>query len=473
MATECNGGPYVFPWVDRRRVEARFDGGRLSSDGGGLLLREVEQQRGLIQQFAACFTDHRDPSRIEHSVEALVAQRVYALALGYEDLNDHEELRADPLLALLVGKRDLGGAQRARARDRGQVLAGKSTLNRLELGAGATGGEHRYRKITLDADAVDRFFVEVYLQAHPEPPASIVLDLDATDDPLHGRQEERFFHGYYGHYCYLPLYIFAGDFPLCAQLRASNMDAAAGSVEAVERIVKQLRVAWPEVPILVRGDAGFCREALMASCEAHDVDFLFGLARNARLERWLAPFLAEAAAVFTATGQPSRVFADADYQTLESWSRARRVVGKAEWLAKGANPRFVVTSLSCAEVDAQTLYEQRYCARGEMENRIKEQQLDLFADRTSASSFAPNQLRLWCSTVAYLLLAELRRLGLKGTVWARAQCGTIRLKLLKIGARIQVSVRRIRLALASGYPYEGLFAQVYANLRRAPPPPAA
>jgi hypothetical protein len=312
--------------------------------------------------------------------------------------------------------------------------------------------------------------VEVFVQAHPVPPSQIVLDLDATDDPLHGRQEDRFFHGYYGYYCYLPLYIFAGDFPLCAQLRASNMDAAAGSVEAVERIVKQLRVVWPEVRILVRGDAGFCREALMASCEAHDVDFLFGLARNARLERWLTPFLAEAEAAFTATGQPSRVFAERDYQTLESWSRARRVVGKAEWLAKGANPRFVVTSLSRAEIDAQTLYEQRYCARGEMENRIKEQQLDLFADRTSASTFVTNQLRLWCSTVAYLLLAELRRLGLRGTAWARAQCGTIRLKLLKIGARIQVSVRRIRLALASGYPYEALFAQVYAHLRRAPPP---
>jgi len=473
MGPECSGDQYVFPWVDRRRVQARFDGGRLSSDGGGLLLREVEQPRGLIRQFAACFTDHRDPTRVEHSVEALVAQRVYALALGYEDLNDHEELRADPLVAILVGERDLLGAQRARARDRGYALAGKSTLNRLELGACEAGGDHRYRKITLEKDAVDRFLVDVYVQAHPEPPASIVLDLDATDDPLHGRQEDRFFHGYYGHYCYLPLYIFCGDFPLLAQLRPANIDAAAGSVEAVERIVEQLRAAWPTVPILVRGDAGFCREALMASCEAHDVDFLFGLARNARLERWLAPFLAKAEAAFTATGEASRVFAEADYQTLTSWSRARRVVGKAEWLAKGANPRFVVTSLSSDAVNAQTLYEQRYCARGEMENRIKEQQLDLFADRTSASTFAPNQLRLWCSTVAYLLLSELRRLGLKGTAWARAQCGTLRLKLLKIGARIQVSVRRIRLALASGYPYEGLFAQVYANLRRAPPPPAA
>jgi hypothetical protein len=470
MRTECSGARYVFPWVDRRRVEARFDGGRLSSDGGAVLLREVEAQRGVIRQFASCFTDHRNPTRIEHSVAALIAQRVYGLALGYEDLNDHEELRSDPLLALLVGERDLLGAQRARRRDRGQALAGKSTLNRLELGAGEAGGEHRYRKITVDPAAVNRFLVDVYVQAHAAPPASIVLDLDATDDPLHGRQEDRFFHGYYGHYCYLPLYIFAGDFPLCAQLRPANIDAAAGSVEAVERIVKQLRAAWPQVAILVRGDGGFCREALMASCEAHDVDFLFGLARNARLERWLAPFLTAAEAAFTTTGEPARVFAETDYQTLESWSRPRRVVGKAEWLAKGANPRFVVTSLSCAKVDAQTLYEQHYCARGEMENRIKEQQLDLFADRTSASSFATNQLRLWCSTVAYLLVAELRRLGLKGTAWARAQCGTIRLRLLRIGARIQVSVRRIRIALASGYPYEALFAQVYANLRRAPPP---
>jgi len=473
MGTECSGGQYGFPWVDRRQVEARFDGGRLSSDGGGLLLREVEAQRGIVRQFAACFTDHRDPTRIEHSVAALVAQRVFALALGYEDLNDHEELRADPLLAILVGERDLLGAQRARARDRGKALAGKSTLNRLELGAGAAGEAHRYRKIAVDADAVNRFLVDVFLQAHDTPPSQIVLDLDATDDPLHGAQEDRFFHGYYGHYCYLPLYIFAGDFPLCAQLRPSNLDAAAGSVEAVKRIVEQLRGTWPKVPILLRGDAGFCREALMAWCEENDVDFLFGLARNARLERWLAPSLAEAAAAFVHTGEAARVFAERNYQTLKSWSRARRVVGKAEWLAKGANPRFVVTSLSPAAADARDLYEQRYCARGEMENRIKEQQLDLFADRTSASSFATNQLRLWCSTVAYLLLAELRRLGLKGTTWARAQCGTIRLKLLKIGAQIRVSVRRIRLSLATGYPYEALFAQVYANLRRAPPPAGA
>jgi len=469
MGTECSGKQYVFPWVDRRRVEARFDGGRLSSDGGGVLLREVEAQRRIVRRFAACFTDHRKPALIEHPVDALVAQRVFALALGHEDLNDHDALRADPLLAILVGQADVLGTQRRRARDRGKALAGKSTLNRLELGARGEDRSERYQKITVDPTAVERFFVEVFVDAHDTPPAEIVLDLDATDDPLHGAQEERFFHGYYGHYCYLPLYIFAGDFPLCAQLRASNGDAADGSVEAVERIVAQLRTAWPTVPILVRGDAGFCREALMASCEAHDVDYLFGLARNARLERWLAPSLAEAEAAFTATGQPSRIFSETDYQTRTSWSRPRRVVGKAEWLSKGANPRFVVTSLCRDKVDARDLYEQRYCARGEMENRIKEQQLDLFADRTSSSHFATNQLRLWCSTVAYLLLSELRRLGLKGTAWARAQCGTIRLKLLKIGARIQVSVRRIHLAFASEYPYEALFAAAYAHLRRGPP----
>ena len=469
MATECSGKPYGFPWVDRRRVEARFDGGRLSSDGGAVLLREVEAQRGIVRRFAACFTDHRKPALIEHPLDALVAQRVFALALGHEDLNDHDALRADPVLALLVGQADVLGTRRRRARDRGCALAGKSTLNRLELGARGEDRSARYQRITVDPAAVERFLVEVFLDAHDEPPAEIVLDLDATDDPVHGAQEERFFHGYYGHYCYLPLYIFAGDFPLCAKLRPSNIDAAAGSLEAVKRIVGQIQAAWPTVSILLRGDAGFCRDALMAWCEDQGVGYLFGLARNARLERWLAPVLAEAEAAFTATGEASRVFAERAYQTLTSWSRARRVVGKAEWLAKGPNPRFVVTSLPPEAVDARDLYEQRYCARGEMENRIKEQQLDLFADRTSASSFATNQLRLWCSTVAYLLVSELRRLGLKGTTWARAQCGTIRLKLLKIGARIQVSVRRIRLALASGDPYEALFAAAYANLRRGPP----
>ena len=473
MATECTEAQYVFPWVDRRRVEARFNGGRLSSDGGAVLLREVEAQRGLIRQFATCFTDHRDARRIEHSVESLLAQRIYALALGYEDLNDHDELRSDPLLALVVGTRDLLGTQRARPRDQGCALAGKSTLNRLELGAAVSGGEDRYRKITVEKEAVTRFFVDAFLQAYPEPPTEIVLDLDATDDPVHGGQEERFFHGYYGHYCYLPLYIFAGDFPLCARLRPSNIDASAGSVDEVARIVGQIRTHWPNVPVLLRGDAGFAREALMAWCEGHEVDYLFGLARNARLERWLAPSLSAAQQAFEASGTAARIFAERGYRTVTSWSQTRRVVGKAEWLAKGANPRFVVTSLAREAVDAQRLYEQVYCARGEMENRIKEPQLDLFADRTSSSHFATNQLRLWCSTVAYLLVSELRRLGLKGTAWARAQCGTLRLKLLKIGAQIRVSVRRIRIALASGYPYEALFAQVYENLRRAPPPAVA
>jgi hypothetical protein len=443
-------------------------GGDISSDGGALLLREVEERTGLLRQFAACFVDHRDPDLIEHTVAELVAQRVYGLALGYEDLCDHDDLRRDPLLAVLVGKTDPTGQDRARVRDRGQPLAGKSTLNRLELTpADATAGS-RYKKIVVDKGAVERFFVDVFLQAHRTPPARIVLDLDATDAILHGHQQGRFFHGYYGNYCYLPLYIFCGEFLLCARLRPACLDAAAGSVKIVARLVAQIRAAWPQVEIVVRADSGFCREALMAWCEAHDVDYVLGLAKNKRLNAELAAELAQAQALFEQTGQPARVFKDFTYQTRESWSRPRRVIGKAEHLEKGANPRFVVTSLAAERFAARTLYEDEYCARGEMENRIKEQQLYLFADRCSAATLRANQQRLWFSGVAYLLVQALRRLGLADTALARAQGHTIRAKLLKIGAQIRVTVRKVWVWLAQSCPYAGVFAQVWAALQRLP-----
>lgn len=432
------------------------------------MLREVEQRTGIVRQFAAGLVDHREGERVEHSAEEWVGQRVFGLALGYEDLNDHDPLRSDPLLAVLVGKSDPPGENRRRAEDCGKALAGKSTLNRLELTPAEATAEARYKKIVMNPEAIDRLRVDVFLPAHPGEPAEIVLDLDATDDPLHGNQEGRFFHGYYREYCYLPLYIFCGEFLLCARLRPSNLDASAGAMEERERIVGQIRAAWPEVKIILRADSGFCREAILAWCEQQGVDYAIGLAKNPRLRRIVGAAMHRAKRQWEQTGQPARVFTAFDYCTRKSWSRKRRVVGKAEVLGKGENPRFVVTSLPGERWPAQRLYEELYCARGEMENRIKEQQLPLFADRTSTAYLRSNQLRLYFSSVAYLLLQALRRLGLAGTEMARAQCQTIRLKLLKIGAQIRITVRKIGVSLAGGYPYAGLFAPVYVNLQRAP-----
>jgi hypothetical protein len=453
--TECIPESFPFAAVGTRQVVARFDGGHVVSDGGALLLGEVERQTGMLHRFAACFSDQRDPSRIEHTVEQLIRQRIYALALGYEDLNDHDRLRHDPLLAALSGK--LEPTQ--------ELLAGKSTLNRLELTRPpAEAGQRRYQRILFDPESADQLLVQLFVEAQAAPPTEIVLDLDATDDPLHGQQEGRFFHGYYGHYCYLPLYVFAGDHLLCARLRTADQDGSAGAREEVERIVGQLRQRWSAVKITLRADSGFCREELMSWCEEHGVDYVFGLARNRRLQEMLAEAMAEAQQKYEATGQPARVFHEGRYQTRESWSRERRVVGKAEHLDKGANPRFVVTSLSAEQWAARALYEDLYCARGEMENRVKEQ-FQLFADRTSTHWLWSNQLRLSLSAFAYVLLDTLRRVGLPGTEMAQAEVQTIRLRLLKIGAVVRVSVRKIWVSLASAHPAAPLFAHVYAALR--------
>jgi hypothetical protein len=467
LPTQCNQELLEFHPLEKREVRGGFAGGAITSDAGGLLLREVEKRTGIIQQFAACFCDHRQAERIEHGVEELVAQRVYGLALGYEDLNDHDELRRDPLLGVLAEKADPTGESRARRRDRGKALAGKSTLNRLELTAAEVKQGERYKKIGLDFAAVDELLGKIFVQAHDEAPQQIILDLDSTDDPLHGNQEGRFFHGYYGHYCYLPLYIFCGEHLLCARLRTANIDGAAGSVEELDRLVKQIRQAWPEAGIVVRADSGFCREELMIWCEANQVDYVLGLARNERLQAEIAAELAQAAEQYRQTGRAARIFKEFRYQTRESWGRARRVVAKAEHLQKGSNPRFVVTSLASSEWAAHALYEDLYCARGEMENRIKEQ-LMLFADRTSTAYLRSNQIRLYFSSVAYVLLQALRRLGLQGTEWAHAQCTTLRLKLLKIGALIRLTVRKVWVSMASGYPYAERFRQVYARLQAVP-----
>jgi hypothetical protein len=476
LTTECNQESFQFHPLNRREICGNFDGGAITSDGGGLLLREVEERTGILKQFAACFTDHRDPKLVEHTVAELVGQRVYGLALGYEDLNDHDELRRDPLLAVLVGKQDPCGEDRRRSSDQGKALAGKSTLNRMELGATTVSEQERYKKIVLDEAAVDRLLVELFLQSYAQPPGEIILDLDSTDIPLHGEQEQRFFHGYYGHYCYLPLYIVCGESVLCARLRPSNIDGAKGSVAELERIVGQIRQTWPQVRILVRADSGFCRDELLSWCEQHGVDYVVGLAQNSRLLREIAAATAQAAAEYQQTGKAARVFEEFVYRTKDSWSQARRVIAKAEHLEKGANPRFVVTSLGCEELTQEgaprwapkSLYEQFYCARGDMENRIKEQMM-LFADRTSTSWLRSNQIRLYFSTVAYQLVQALRRLGLQGTELARAQCNTVRLKLLKIGALVRITVRKIWVSLSAGYPYTELFNQVLRQLQQAAP----
>jgi hypothetical protein len=429
-------------------VEAGFSAGQVSSEGGSLLLREADRKIKLIDRFGACFTDGRDPDRVEHTLREMLAQRLYGLALGYEDLNDHEQLRADPLLALLAGRRELD-----------RPLAGKSTLNRLEL----SGRSERYHKIGYVPEAIDKLLVDLFLEAHAKPPKRIVLDLDATDIPVHGHQPERFFHGYYDGYCYLPLYIFCGDHLLCARLRPANQDAAAGAVGDVQRIVEQVRQRWPEVEIVLRADSGFCREELMAWCECNRAGYVLGLARNPRLRALIDAPMEEAKALHQSTGEAARVFSGFQYSTLKSWSCERRVVAKAEYLDKGENPRFVVTSLDPEQWPAQALYEKFYCARGEMENRIKEQ-MCLFADRLSTKQMHSNQLRLYFSALAYTLMEALRRLGLKGTEWAQAQVDTIRLRLLKIGTVVRVSVRRVLLQFSSSYPWQAIFGQVYRAL---------
>jgi hypothetical protein len=445
-------------------VVVDFHGGVVTSDGGSLLLRETERRINLLPRLAACFRDYRDQNRIEHTVESMIGQRVYALALGYEDLNDHDELRSDPLLAVLAGKQDSSGEERKRGRDKGKSLAGKSTLNRLESATKDDPSRDRYKKISYDSEVIDALLVNLFLESFTKAPEEIVLDLDATDSPLYGGQENRFFHGYYKHYCYLPLYIFVGEHLLCARLRPSNIDAAAGSLEEVERIVKQIRIRWPRVRIILRADSGFCRDNLMSWCEGNEVDYVFGFARNDRLQKRLEPQMEEAAAEHARTKQPARVFTEFPYRTRDSWSAERRVVAKAEQLEGKKNPRFVVTSLPSEQWPARKLYEEFYCVRGDMENRIKEQ-LSLFSERMSTATMRANQLRLYLSSMAYVLVQSLRRLGLKGTEMARAQVNTIRLRLLKIGAEVRISVRRVLLSMTSAYPHQALFQTVWSNLR--------
>jgi Transposase DDE domain group 1 len=451
--TECNQDRFEFASTSgTRQIVAEFSGGTITTDAGSLLLKETDAKMNLLARFSQCFTDRRSPLLIEHTLEQMLRQRVYGLALGYEDLNDHDLLRLDPLLGVMAGKAEPGT----------DLLAGKSTLNRMELG---TGTPSRYKKITFWRDSVDELLVDIFLEAHPVAPVQIVLDIDTTDMALHGNQEEKFYHGYYKHHCYLPLYIFCGDHVLCARLRPSSIGPAVGSRKEVERIVKQIRQRWPKVTIILRGDSGFCADELLTWGEENRVDYVVGVARNQRLEGLIEGPLAEAKQQFEATRQAARIFVEFEHKTLKgAWTKDRRVVAKAEHINGKSNPRFIVTSLDAGRWDKQRLYEELYCGRGDMENRIKEQFV-LFADRVSVSTMRGNQLRIYLSVIAYTLMNGLRRLGLKATAMATAQVGTIRLKLLKIGALIQVTVRKVWVRMASSYPYQALFSQVLQQLR--------
>jgi len=444
--TECNKIPLTFSSLGRKKIQADFDGGQLTSDAGAVLLREIDRHIGLVDAMTDCINDPRDPARITHDIRTMIAQRVFAIAMGYEDGNDHQDLRNDPLMQLLTD----------RGIDSANPLASPSTLCRLENGVGR-------RELSRLAEV----FVEQFIASHDAPPEEILLDFDATDDAVHGQQEGRFFHGYYDHYCFLPLYVFCGEQLLAAYLRPSKIDGAKHSWAILKLLVRRFRQVWPNVRIIFRGDSGFCRWKMLRWCDRRDVHYIVGLAQNKRLKRLTRREIVTAKWQHRRTGEKQRIFGELAY-AAGTWDRTRRVIVKAEHSDKGTNPRFLVTNLPG---DPQDLYDNLYCQRGEMENRIKEQQLGLFADRTSCHGFMANQFRLLLSSAAYVLMESLRRLGLCGTQLERAQAGTIRVKLLKIGARIIASVRRVVLHLASGYPLQELFGRVLRRLRELRPVP--
>jgi hypothetical protein len=461
---------FQFDELVGRRVECDFSGGTLSSDGGLILLRDMDKQLHLSERLAHCFLDMRKQRFVVHQLRQLIAQRLLGLCAGYEDLNDHNRLRLDPLIAVAVGKADPTGMDRVGPENKGKALAGASTLNRLELGN--QDGNAHYRKIKAQNGMLEDLLIQMGVETLAPETEEVVIDFDATDDIIHGLQDGRFFNAYYDDYCYLPLYCFIGDIPLWAQLRRSDIDASEGTIEALEKIVPAIRRRCPNARIIVRADSGFCREEIMAWCEAENIFYVFGLARNSRLVDYLESTMFRARLKACLTGGHAREFTEFQYQTRDSWSRSRRVIGKAEILSKGENPRFIVTSLpkegfgpdQAERFAPAACYENIYCARGDMENRIKEQQLDLFADRTSTHFMDPNQLRLWFSTFAYFLMERLRSLALKGTQLAQATAGTIRIKLLKIAAGVTISCRRIHIRFASAFPLREVFALAHKRI---------
>jgi hypothetical protein len=468
MDTDCTSDKIAFQGCGSRSVTGRFDGGTITSDAGALLLRELDERFGIIEKLGECFDDYRDPNQTEHTVEQLLRQRIFGLVLGYEDLIDHDGLREDPCLATACGKYDPQGEDRLQEEDKGTPLAGKSTLNRLETGVVDGGPEDRHKKIVCDLAAVEALLIEYWLEMRDEAPSTIVLDLDATDIPLHGDQEEKFYHGYYGHYCYLPLYAFSGEWLLSSLLRFAGQDASADALRPLRMLVDRIQTKWPEARIILRADSGFARDRIMTWCEQWEVDYVLGLAKNDRLKRALASQMQRAKDQCDDTGETVCLYDEFRYETLDTWSKKRRVIAKAEYSPLGPNPRFVVTSLARRNLCPKAIYEIIYCQRGESENRIKELQLDLFADRTSTSSMASNQLRVYFSSVAYLFICLLRRIALAGTNWANAQTKTLRTKLFKIGAQIEVTVRHVWIRMSSAYPHQARFRTIFERVRAGP-----
>lgn len=453
MKTECTPKRVNLKALSNKQTVVDFEGGNITSDAGLLLLKEIENTFKIIEQFTDCFKDLRDSRYCKHTLYQLIAQRIYSLCAGYEDLNDHDHLRQDSLYALLVEKSD----------PKAEKIAGKSTLNRLELTPEDASPVSRYKKIVYYDNKIEDLLVDIFLQAFTEAPASIILDLDATDDPIHGNQEGRFFHGYYGNYCYLPLYITCNGFVLCSKLRQSNIDASYGSIEELSRIIGKIRQQWPLVNITIRGDSGFSREGIYKWCEENEIDYVIGIARNNRLVENINEELLQAEKKYEETKCETRIFKEFAYEPLKkAWSKKRRIIGKAEHLKRGSNPRFIVTTL---QYDPKAIYEDYYCPRGDMENRIKEQQLSMFADRTSAETMRANQLRLWFSTLAYTFMHILRHEGLKGSGLEKIQCETMRTRLLKIGAHIKISVRRVFISISEGFGLKKVFLQIVTNLK--------
>lgn len=468
MDTDCTSEKIAFQGCGSRKVTGRFDGGTITSDAGVLLLRELEERFGLIEKLAECFDDYRDPDYIEHTVEELLRQRIFGLVLGYEDLVDHDALCEDPCLAVACGKEDPEGDERRQPEDVGKPLAGKFTLNRLEVGVVDGGPADRHKKIVCDLAAVEALLVELWLDLLGEGSSTFILDFDATDVPLHGDQEEKFFHGYYGHYCYLPLYAFSGEWLLASLLRFSGQDASADALRPLRMIVDRIQTRWPEAQIIVRADSGFARNRIMTWCEEWDVDYVLGLAKNDRLKQALAHQMQRAKDKSEEIGETVRYYDEFRYETLDTWSKKRRVVAKAEYSPLGPNPRFVVTSLARRDLCPKAIYEVIYCQRGESENRIKEVQGELFGGRTSARWMDPNQLRIYFSSVAYLFVCLLRRVALRGTEWSNAQAGTLRSKLLKIGAQIRVTTRHVWIRMSSAYPHQERFHTIFEQIRAGP-----
>lgn len=466
--THCNPKQIEFEGCANRRVTARFDGGMITSDGGVLLLRELEERLGIIERLAECFDDYRDPAYVEHTVEELLRQRIFGLILGYEDISDHQKLRRDTALAVACGKTDPEGEYRSQPQDRGIPLGSSSTLNRLEVGVVDGDPDDRHKKIVCDLARIEALLVELWLDSIEQPPGCVVIDLDATDVALHGDQEDKFYHGYYGHYCYLPLYIFCGKWLLSSLLRFSGQDASADCLRPLEMLVQSFQQRFPSTQIIVRADSGFARDRIFGWCEEWNVDYVVGMAKNQRLNARTEAMTKRAEHRFKQTDEPVRWFDDFEYETVDSWSKKRRIVAKVEYTDQGPNPRYVVTSLSKDHLCPKAIYEQIYCMRGEAENRIKEVQIPLFASRMSTQAMASNQLRFYFSSIAYLFVCWLRRLGLKDTSWERKQAGTLRMRLLKIGAQIKVTTRRVWFRMASSYPYQQRFASTLRKIRAGP-----